>query len=125
MIKTTKHTQKIKGGQGAVVIGTLSSSGRAKKIVSMNITGHGIDEDGVRKLAAEEKMDLKKGLVEPESKRPSTEELHKILDDSQATTEMPAIYAEGQEDQLPERTVAIKILEWNRDDLQESTKFFK
>lgn len=38
---------------------------------------------------------------------------------------MLMMYPEALEDQIPEPKVAIKILEWNRGDLEQSTKFFK
>ncbi|KAG8909056.1 hypothetical protein FRC00_010821, partial [Tulasnella sp. 408] len=124
LIKIKENAPNIEGGQGVVVVGTFRASARAKKTVSVDFVEHGMDEEGVRKLAADRRMDLKV-LVEQESKRSSTEELKEILNDLRQTTDMPAVHTEGQEEQLPERTVTIKILGWNQDDLQESTKFFK
>lgn len=62
-IKTAADTLGIKGGQGVVIVGTLSSTAKAEKTstVSAFTAEHGIDQEG-RGLASGIKVDLRMGV---------------------------------------------------------------
>ncbi|KAG9022329.1 hypothetical protein FS837_006446, partial [Tulasnella sp. UAMH 9824] len=107
----TNGTTLQKGGHGVVGVGTLRLPKAAKELV---LKLKSIAEGNA--LSPEK---LKKAL--PKLK----EKLNIWPPEIDAMAEMIKMTPEALKKWRPKMKVAVKMLEWNRDDTEESTKFFK
>ncbi|KIO23797.1 hypothetical protein M407DRAFT_26789 [Tulasnella calospora MUT 4182] len=110
-LKMTDRTPRKRGGQGVVIVGTLSLPTWVKEVVF------------VLKEAAEESK------LSPEALKESLPRLKKKYKDWRPVLDLAVEMAgrplEELKGWLPEMKVAVKMLEWDRDDAEDSTKFFK
>ncbi|KAG8914813.1 hypothetical protein FRC01_003902 [Tulasnella sp. 417] len=114
-IKTKDDTVPKQGGQGVVTAGTLRVSAKAKEFVFL------LNEWAAQNGLSHE--DFKRRT--PEFKEIMPSELREWPLEIRAAFEMAGTPPETLKGWIPEIKVAVKMLEWNRNHDEESTKFFK
>ncbi|KAG9041369.1 hypothetical protein FS837_012364, partial [Tulasnella sp. UAMH 9824] len=132
---TVKDTApRIKGGQSAVIVGTLDLSelgkilfSELKRMLNAGELAHKTMEGSVTVPELRARLDetLSKFHVQLESLGLPSEAVKTALHDSKITARMLGMIPGALEEQVSQLKVAVKVLEWRRDDPEQSTKFFK